>query len=448
MKRLLKTLRDIFSIDELRGRILFTLLMLAIFRFGSFVILPGIDSKALADSFRQQGGGGILDLVNLFVGGAFGRGAIFALGIMPYISASIILQLMGAVVPAIQKIQKEGESGIRKINQLTRYLTVAITAVQAAAYVVNLQTDHGNAIVADPYFFWISTIFVLTAGTLFLVWVGERITENGIGNGVSLIIAIGIIADLPLALITEFQANPVMIFFVEILALGLVTMAVVLLTTGTRKIPVNYARRMVGNKMMGSMTTTARQYIPLKLNSANVMPIIFAQAIMFIPATVFQFQIFQDSDFWMIFQQSFSDYTSVGYNIVFASLIILFSYFYTALVVNPQEIADQLKRQGGFIPGVKPGKQTSEFIDEVLTRITLPGALFLAAVAIMPAIVASLGVSNQFAMFFGGTSLLIMIGVVLDTLQQIESHLKMRHYDGLMKSGRLLSRNQVGAPTL
>jgi preprotein translocase subunit SecY len=448
MKRLFKTLRDIFSIEELRGRILFTLLMLAIFRFGSFVILPGIDSKALADSFRQQGGGGILDLVNLFVGGAFGRGAIFALGIMPYISASIILQLMGAVVPAIQKIQKEGESGIRKINQLTRYLTVGITAVQAAAYVVNLQTDHGNAIVADAYFFWISTIFVLTAGTMFLVWVGERITENGIGNGVSLIIAIGIIADLPLALITEFQANPVMIFFVEILALGLVTMAVVLLTTGTRKIPVNYARRMVGNKMMGSMTTTARQYIPLKLNSANVMPIIFAQAIMFIPATIFQFQIFQDSDFWMSFQQAFSDYTSVGYNIVFAALIILFSYFYTALVVNPQEIADQLKRQGGFIPGVKPGKQTSEFIDEVLTRITLPGALFLAAVAIMPAIVASLGVSNQFAMFFGGTSLLIMIGVVLDTLQQIESHLKMRHYDGLMKSGRLLSRNQVGAPTL
>lgn len=448
MKRLIKTLRDIFSIEELRGRILFTLLMLAIFRFGSFVILPGINSEALAASFRQQSGGGILDLVNLFVGGAFGRGAIFALGIMPYISASIILQLMGAVVPAIQKIQKEGESGVRKINQLTRYLTVAITAIQAAAYVVNLQSDHGPAIVADDYFFWISTVFVLTAGTMFLVWIGERITENGIGNGVSLIIAIGIIADLPLALITEFQANPVMIFFVELLALAMVTMAVVLLTTGTRKIPVNYARRMVGNKMMGSMTTTARQYIPLKLNSANVMPIIFAQAIMFIPSTIFQFQIFQNSDFWMSFQTAFSDYTSVGYNVVFASLIILFSYFYTALVVNPQEIADQLKRQGGFIPGVKPGKHTSEFIDEVLTRITLPGALFLAAVAIMPAIVASLGVSSQFAMFFGGTSLLIMIGVVLDTLQQIESHLKMRHYDGLMKSGRLLSRSQVGATTL
>ncbi len=443
MKGLIDTLRNIFKIPELRSRILYTLLLLAAFRFGSFVILPGINSERLADEFARSQGTGILGMLDLFVGGSFSRGAIFALGIMPYISASIIIQLMGAAVPAIQKMQKEGESGLRKINQLTRYLTVLLTAGQAMAYVVNLRTLYGGAIISSPTMFAITTVACLTAGTMFLVWLGERITENGIGQGTSLIIAIGIIADLPLALINEARANSMMIFFVEVLALALITALVILLTQGTRKIPVNYARRMVGNKMMGGMTNNVRQYIPLKLNAAGVMPIIFAQSLMFIPATIYQF--FPESDFWGATGTTFSNYTSIWYNVIFVTLIVIFTYFYTAIAVNPMDIADQLKRSGGFVPGVKPGKKTADFIDGVLTRITLPGAFFLAFIAILPAIVASFGVSNQFSHFFGGTSILIMIGVVLDTLQQIESYLLMRKYDGIMKSGRYKSRSAVGA---
>jgi preprotein translocase subunit SecY len=439
MKRLIHTLRNIFKITELRERIFYTLLLLAVFRFGSYIILPGIESKELQAMFNQQQGGGILDFFNTFVGGAFSRGSIFALGIMPYISASIIIQLLGAALPQIQRLQKEGESGQRKLNQITRYLAVVITAAQSSGYLVNLQAQYASAVHTESQWFWITSVFCLTAGTMFLVYLGERITENGIGNGVSLIIAIGIVAELPGALISEFQANSVMLFYIEIIALAVVTMAVILLTTGTRKIPVNYARRMVGNSKMGGMTSQVRQYIPLKINAAGVMPIIFAQSIMFIPATIAQF--FPESDFWGSTGTWFSNIRSIPYNAVFVTLIIVFTYFYTAIVYNPNQIADDLKKNGGFVPGVKPGKKTSEFIDTILTRITLPGSFFLAFVAVLPAIVGGFGVSNSFAQFFGGTTLLIMIGVVLDTLQQIEGYLLNRHYDGLMKSGRIRGRN-------
>jgi preprotein translocase subunit SecY len=446
MKQFLATLQNIWRIDELRQRILFTLLMLAVYRFGSYIVLPGIDSTELQRMFEAGQGSGILGFLNTFVGGAFARGSILALGIMPYISASIIVQLLGVALPSIQKLQREGESGQRKVNQYTRYLTVVLTAGQSIGYLVNLQSQYPTAVNPDASsLFWITAVFLLTAGTVFLVWLGERITEHGIGNGVSLLIAIGIVAELPGALIFEGQQKVMMVFFLELLALGIVTMGVIMLTTGVRKIPVNYARRMMGNRMMGGMTNQVRQYIPLKLNASGVMPIIFAQSIMFLPATVYTF--FPDSNFWLEAGTSFSDYTSIPYNVVFALLIILFSYFYTAIVVNPNDMADQLKRNGGFIPGVKPGRKTSEYIDDVLTRITLPGSLMLAFVAILPAIVTRFGASSQFAQFFGGTSLLIMIGVVLDTLQQVESYLLMRHYDGLMKTSRVRSRNQpaVGA---
>ena len=443
MQGVVEVFRNIFKIPELKKRILYTLLLLAIYRFGSFVILPGINSDILQKLFVTKQGGGILDLFNTFVGGAFSRGSIFALGIMPYISASIFIQILTAAVPSLQKMQKEGDSGVRKLNQLTRYLAVVVTMVQSWGYITNIKAQYAQAIITDATLFTLTSIFVLTAGTLFLVWLGERITDNGIGNGVSLIIAIGIIADLPQALIYEATAQPWMVFYIEIIALAIVTMAVILLTTGTRKIPINYARRMVGNRMVGGMTNNVRQYIPLKLNSAGVMPIIFAQAIMFLPVTVAQF--FPESDFWSSTGTSFNDFTGFWYNVIFIVLIIVFTYFYTAIAVNPNDMAEQLKRSGGFIPGVKPGKETSGYIDDVLTRITLPGAIFLAFIAIMPAIVTKMGVSTQFAYFFGGTSLLIMIGVVLDTLQQIESYLLMRHYDGLMKTGKMRSRNPVSA---
>lgn len=444
MKRLRDTLRNIWKIEELRQRIVFTLLLLVAFRLGSYIILPGLNSKALQALFASSQGEGILGILNGFVGGAFARGSIFALGIMPYISASIIIQLMTAAVPSIQKLAKEGEPGQRKLNQLTRYLTVGITAAQSVGYIINLQGQYGAAITAESSIFWLTSIFILTTGTMFLVWLGERITEHGIGNGVSLIIAIGIMADLPVAMINEFNTSPLMIFYFELIALALVTAAVILLTTGVRKIPINYAKRMVGNRMMGGMTTNVRQYLPLKINASGVMPIIFAQAIMFVPGMVMQF--FQDSTFWASAGSAFGNQNSLPYNITFVVLIIVFTYFYTAIAVNPNEIAEQLKRNGGFIPGIKPGRATSEFIDRTLTRITLPGSIFLAFVAIIPTIVAAFGVGTQFSYFYGGTSLLIMIGVVLDTLQQIESYLLNRHYDGLMKSGRIRGRNQqVGA---
>ncbi|MCL4106327.1 UNVERIFIED_CONTAM: hypothetical protein GTU68_003488 [Idotea baltica] len=442
MKDLIEKIRNIFRIEELRQRILYTLLLLFVFRLGSYVILPGIDSELLEASFANSQGGGILGLINTFVGGAFSRGAIFALGIMPYISASIIVQLLGAALPSIQKLQREGESGQKKINQLTRYLTVLITFGQAAGFVVNLQAMYPNAVPQGDTLFWLTSVLILTAGTMFLVWLGERITDNGIGNGVSLIIAIGIIAGLPGALINEWRANPAMLFFIEMIALGVATMGVVALTQATRKIPINYARKVMGNRIAGGMTNNARQYIPLKVNSAGVMPIIFAQAIMFIPATVAQF--FPESNFWTSTGAMFSDIGGFWYNFVFALLIIVFTYFYTAIVINPNDIADNLKRQGGFIPGIKPGKKTAEYIDNILSRITLPGSMALAFVAIFPAFAMAFGVSTSFAQFFGGTSLLIMIGVVLDTLQQVEGYLLNRHYDGLMRQGRI--RRTQGAP--
>ncbi len=443
MKDLIQTIQNIFKIPELKSRILYTILLLAVFRLGTFIILPGINSAQLQADFsaNASGGGGLLDLFNTFLGGAFARGSILALGIMPYISASIVVQLLGAVLPAIQKLRTEGESGQKKMNQITRYLTVAITLFQAGGYVVYLNTTYPNAVTGSS-FFWITSVCILTAGTLFLVWLGERITDNGIGNGVSLLIMIGIIAGFPSALIQEARSSLPMVFFIEILALGMVTMAVVALTQAVRKIPINYARQMVGNRL-GQMGrgTAARQYIPLKVNSAGVMPIIFAQAIMFLPVTLVGFF---SKEAGASVGAVFSDIEGLWYNVVFFILIIIFTYFYTAITVNPNEIADQLKRNGGFIPGVKPGKKTANYIDSVLSKITLPGSIFLGFVSIFPAIAMRMGVTTGFAQFFGGTTLLIMIGVILDTLQQIESYLLMRHYDGLMKSGRVKGRTRGG----
>lgn len=440
MKNLIQTLRNIFKISELKNRILYTVLLLAVYRLGTFIILPGIDSSALQASLGGGSGpgGNLLDLFNTFLGGAFNRGSILALGIMPYISASIVVQLLGAVLPSIQRLRMEGESGQKKMNQITRYLTVAITLGQAASYITFLRGSFPGAITGSSTFFWITSTVILTAGTLFLVWLGERITDNGIGNGVSLLIMIGIISGFPAAILQEASATLPMIFFIEILALGVVTMAVVALTQATRKIPINYARQMMGNRI-GQLGrgNAARQYIPLKVNSAGVMPIIFAQAIMFLPTTLIQFS---GAESLTGVAAALSDYTGFWYNLVFFLMIIVFTYFYTAITVNPNEIADQLKRNGGFIPGVKPGKKTASYIDTVLSRITLPGSIFLAFVSIFPAIATVMGTTSGFSQFFGGTTLLIMIGVVLDTLQQIESYLLMRHYDGLMQSGRIKGR--------
>jgi preprotein translocase subunit SecY len=405
--------------------------------------LPGLDATQLA-SLNSQGNSGVFGLINIFAGGAFSRASIFALGIMPYISASIVVQLLGMAVPYFQKLQKEGESGRRKINQITRLLTVGVTFFQATGYIVYLRSLGAQTLVS-PTLFWLSSTIILTAGTIFVMWLGEKITDKGIGNGISLLIMVGIMANLPFALISEFQSRMgdggsggLVAFIFELAALIAVILIVILLVQGTRKIPVQYAKRIVGNKQYGGV----RQYIPLKVNAAGVMPIIFAQALMFIPATIASF--FPDSDA----AQGASAITnpmSFWYNFIFALLIIVFTYFYTALIVNPIQMADDMKRNGGFIPGVKPGRKTAEFIDAIMSRITLPGAIFLAFVAIMPTFASMFGVNSQFANFYGGTSLLIMVGVILDTLQQIESHLLMRHYDGLMKSGRIKGRTQVGA---
>ncbi|MEM6764815.1 MAG: preprotein translocase subunit SecY [Bacteroidota bacterium] len=440
MRELIQTFRNIFKISELKSRILYTLLLLAVYRLGTFITLPGIDSAQLEAEFGANGGG-LLDLFNTFLGGAFARGSILALGIMPYISASIVVQLLGAVVPSIQKLRMEGESGTRKMNQITRYLTVAITLGQSASYVAYLNGAYPNA-TTESSFFWITSVVILTAGTMFLVWLGERITDNGIGNGVSLLIMIGIISGFPGALINEARSRLPMTFFIELLALGAVTMAVVALTQATRKIPINYAQQRMGSRM-GQLGrgNAARQYIPLKVNSAGVMPIIFAQAIMFLPTTLIGFV---DSDGLIGLQSALADIQGFWYNFLFFILIIVFTYFYTALTVNPNEIADNLKRTNGFIPGIKPGKKTAAYIDNILSRVTLPGSVFLGIVAIFPAIAMNLGASGAFAQFFGGTTLLIMIGVTLDTLQQVESYLLMRHYDGLMKSGRVKGRRAAG----
>jgi preprotein translocase subunit SecY len=441
MAGLTESIRNIWKIEELRTRILYTLGLLIVYRFGTYVTLPGVDATTLAEVNAADTSTDIFGFLDMFVGGAFSQAGIFALGIMPYITASIIIQLMGAVVPYFQKLQREGEEGRRKITQLTRYGTVGITALQSIGYTINLQYGAtGSAIVIGSTFFMISTVVVLTAGTVFVMWLGERISEDGIGNGISLIIMIGIIAFFPQALINEFQLNVsgtggnLFIFLMEIGVWILVTGGVVLVSQGVRRIPVQYAKRVVGRKVYGGTT----QYLPLRVNAAGVMPIIFAQSIMFIPSTVASF--FPDSAFMQQLGAWFSDISGWGYSTVFFFICVFFTYFYTAIAVNPKEMADTMKRQGGFIPGIRPGKQTSEVSDNILTRITLPGSIFLGFVAILPAFAMQAGVSQGFAMFYGGTSLLILVQVTLDTLQQIESHLLMRHYDGFMKGSRVRGR--------
>ena len=397
-----------------------------------YVVLPGVNVDALNDA-KSSDAGGIVGLINMFAGGAFLRASIFGLGIMPYITASIIIQLLGMAVPYFQKMQREGESGRKKINQLTRFLTIGVTAVQAPGYIASIKQSAPNAFTDLSTFWWVQSIFILITGTMFVMWLGERITDKGLGNGISLIIMIGIISRLPFAFLSEVKSRTtgnggLIIFLIEIVILLLVIVGSILLVQGTRRIPVQFAKKIVGNKQYGGV----RQYIPLKVNAAGVMPIIFAQAIMFIPAAISGFSgggagIFGERyGFW--------------YNFIFAVLIILFTYFYTAIMVNPNQLADDMKRNGGFVPGVKPGKKTAEFIDQVMSRITLPGSIFLAAVAVMPAFAQKLGITSAFADFYGGTSLLILVGVVLDTLQQIETYLLNRHYDGLMKSGRIKGR--------
>lgn len=435
MKKLITTLTNIWKIEDLRNRIINTLLFLLIYRVGCYVVLPGVNPEALVTSQKE----GLLGILNMFSGGSFSRSAIFALGVMPYISASIVVQLLGIAVPAFQKMQKEGESGRKKMNQITRYLTLAITIVQAIAY-VKTQIEPGAKTLADPMFTILSTL-VLTAGTLFVMWLGEKITDKGIGNGVSLIIMAGIIAQLPAGIAQEWASRMnggggIIPLLIEGIALFFVVIFTILIVQGVRKIPVQYAKKIVGNKQVGGV----RQYIPLKVNAAGVMPIIFAQAIMFLPMSLGQFFPSIESDFL----RSLQDFTSIEYNATFAILIIAFTFFYTAIMVNPQQMAEDMKKNGGFVPGIKPGNDTNMFIDNVISRITFPGAIFIAIIAILPSIASAAGVNNQFAHFYGGTSLLILVGVVLDTLQQIESHLLMRHYDGLMKTGRVKGRSGVG----
>lgn len=430
-----KTIENIWKIEDLRKKLFITFFFVVIYRFGVHVILPGVDPSKLAD-LQSSASGGLLGLLDMFSGGAFANASIFALGIMPYISASIVIQLLGIALPYFQKLQREGESGRTKMNQYTRYLTILILLLQGPAY---LMGAIGEAAPGGFWDFYLPSTIILAGGSMFVLWLGERITDKGIGNGVSFIILVGIIARLPHALIGEFsarlgsQAGGLVMFLVEIVFLLLVICGGILLVQGTRRIPVQYAKRVVGNKQYGG----ARQYIPLKVNAANVMPIIFAQAIMFIPIALTGFT----TDGGGAFLRAFTDSNTVWYNLVFALLIILFTWFYTAVTINPVQMADELKRNNGFIPGIKPGKKTAEYIDQVMSRITFPGSLFLAFVAILPAFAGLLGISREFAQFFGGTSLLILVGVVLDTLQQIESHLLMRHYDGLLKTGRIKGRS-------
>ncbi|MBR3979610.1 MAG: preprotein translocase subunit SecY [Bacteroidales bacterium] len=436
--KFIETIKNIYRIEELRTRILFTLGLILIYRLGSFVVLPGIDPDSLANLERQSNEG-LLGLINMFSGGAFANASVFALGIMPYISSSIVIQLLGMAIPYFQKLQREGESGRKKITQITRILTIFITAAQAPAYLKNLEYQIGADFSGA---FWLSSIIIMVAGTMFVMWLGERITDKGVGNGISLIIMIGIIARFPSALFQEFGtriegAGGLIVFLIEIVMLLVIITLAVLLVQGTRRIPVQYAKRVVGNKQYGGV----RQYLPIKVNGAGVMPIIFAQALMFIPLT---FAGFSASDNASSFLTAFADHTNLWYNIVYAVLIIIFTYFYTAITMNPQQISEELKRNGGFIPGVKPGKKTADFIDTVISRITLPGSIFLAIVAILPAFASLAHVSNQFSYFYGGTSLLIIVGVILDTLQQIESYLLNRHYDGLMKTGRIKGRSGIG----
>ena len=443
MKKLFETLKNIYKIEDLRSRLTVTFLFLLVYRLGSYISLPGIDPAQLG-ALKAQTSEGLLGLLNMFSGGAFSNASVFALGIMPYISASIVVQLLGIAVPYFQKLQKEGESGRNKINQITRYLTVGILLFQAPAYLTNLHYQlPETAFAIKGAAFTIASTVILTAGSMFIMWLGERITDKGIGNGISLIIMIGIIARLPFALFAEFvsrleeQGGGLVAFLVEFVFLFLVFMVTILLVQGTRKVPVQYAKRIVGNRQYGGV----RQYIPLKVNAAGVMPIIFAQAIMFVPMSIAGFS---GSDSMSGFVSAFSDYTGFWYNFTQFMLVIIFTYFYTAITINPVQMAEDMKKNGGFIPGVKPGKRTAEYLDTIMSRITLPGSIFLGIVTILPAFAMMTGVNSQFARFYGGTSLLILVGVILDTLQQIESHLLMRHYDGLMKSGRIKGRTGGG----
>ncbi len=436
MKRFFTTIKNIFSIEDLRVRILNTVGFLVIFRLGSHIVLPGVNSAKLTGNT-----GGIFDLLNTFLGGSFSRASIFALGIMPYISASIVVQLLTVAVPHFTKLQKEGDSGRKKLNQFTRVLTILITAAQSYGY-LRATIINADAAYNPGLFFIVSSMFIIVAGTMFCMWLGERITDKGIGNGISMLIMIGIVSRFPAAIYQEINSKGMgglLLVIMEGLALFFVVVGVIALTQATRKIPVQYAKQVVGNKLYGGK----RDFIPLKLNSAGVMPIIFAQALMFIPPLLAS--IWRDSDLGAYVGATFADFTSWQYNLLFGSLILVFTFFYTAITVPSNDIADNLKRNGGFVPGIKPGKQTAEFIDSILSKITLPGAIFLAAVAILPAFAVKAGITQNFAQFYGGTSLLILVGVVLDTLQQIESYLLMRHYEGMMKSGRVKGRSQFAA---
>jgi len=435
MKKFIETLKNCWKVEDLRQRLLITILFTAIYRFGSFVVLPGINPAKL-ESLQSQTAGGLMSLLDMFSGGAFSNASIFALGIMPYISASIVMQLLAVAVPYFQKMQREGESGRKKINWYTRLLTVAILVFQAPAYLMNLKTQASQALASGISWtvFIVPATIILAAGSMFILWLGERITDKGVGNGVSLIIMIGIIARLPQAFVQEvtsrftaISGGGIVMFIAEILILYAVVCASILLVQGTRKVPVQYAKRLVGNKQYGG----ARQYIPLKLFAANVMPIIFAQALMFVPLVIVQYQ--SDNASWL--GRSLMDNRSVLYNVIYVILIIAFTYFYTAITLNATQMSEDMKRNNGFIPGVRPGKDTADYIDTVMSRITFPGSLFIAFIAVMPALAGLLNVQQGFSQFFGGTSLLILVGVVIDTLQQIESHLMMRHYDGLLNSG-------------
>ena len=440
MKKFIETLKNIWSIEDLRKRIVYTLLLLVVYRLGCYIVLPGIEPNSL--QMEAQNSNGLLGLFNMFAGGAFNRASIFALGIMPYISASIAMQLLQIAVPQFQKLQKE-ESGRRKMNQYTRYLTVVVTLFQSFAYIAYLKRQSGGAIFLPDALFSISTVMVLTAGTLFVMWLGEKITDKGIGNGTSLLIMTGIIARFPHSVVQEFAAKNqggggLLIFLIEIAAFIAILIGIIMLIQGTRRVPVNYARKIMGGGNAAKQIGGVRQFIPLKVNSAGVMPIIFAQAIMFIPATIAGFS---QNETATGIGRTFSDNTSFWYNLVYAVAVLVFTYFYTALIFNPTQMADEMKRNNGFIPGIKPGQETANYIGAIMDRITLPGAIFLALIGILPGIAALLKITTGFASFFGGTSLLIMVGVILDTLQQIESQLLMRHYDGLMKTGRITGRS-------
>jgi len=454
MRKFFNSIRDIWSIKELRDRILFTLALLMVYRVGTFIVLPGVVPAAMDNYSQNRSSNDLLGMINLFSGGAFDNAAVLALGVMPYITASIIVQLLGFAVPYFQRLQtKEGESGRKRLNQITRLLTIAITLVQGGGYLQLVRSVPGAVSPNIPDgLFWFANIIILTAGAIFSMWLGERITDKGIGNGTSLIIQAGIIARLPAAFVFEFQKlfgdNQLVLFFIEMLAFFLITMATVLIIQGVRRIPLQFAKRMVGRTGTSLPTAGARDYLPLKVNSAGVMPIIFAQALMFLPATAMQYLQTGESTSGAV--SAFSDIYGFWYNLVFFLLIVIFTYVYTALIVNPNQYADYLKRSNAFIPGVKPGEATSEYIDTIMTRITLPGAVFLGLIGIMPAFAAAMGVNQQFALFFGGTTLLIMVGVALDTLQVIESYLLTQKYDGLIKSGRIQGRAssgvQIGQP--